>query len=92
MEEIRYDTLYDRPPIQPDAETFYSAELIDLVGECLSPYPDCRTEVAELWAKIQTAVYAKPTDAPNGVPWKFRKMTEQDVLHYKPDNYALFAR
>ena len=88
--QVRFDGYEDLPKPNNLARATYPAKMLELINACLQLDPLERIPVDELWERIMEETEAGP--GLRDIPMRFRGLGEDDVLRYKPDIYAAFAR
>jgi hypothetical protein len=90
VQQYRFDDYDNVPSADAAARAFYPKPLLDLVDACLRAEPSERIKAGELHLDIQNRVTV--SEGPGDIPLKSRPLGEGDVLHFKPDAYAAWAK
>ena len=90
VQQYRFDGPDDVPSAKDAAKAFYPKPLLDLVHACMRAEPENRITADELYLDIKKQVTT--SEGLRDIPLKFGLLGEGEVLHFKPDAYAAWAK
>ena len=81
---------YARPTTNADAITKYPPKLLTLIRDCVKLEPAERPDLVVLWGMIWQEVGT--SQGLRGLPLRNQELREGDIIRYKPDRYAAWAK